>query len=151
VSDSSDWGEFPNTILIFDVDDTSSEIDLRRPIESAQLEILARAGLQRQFGILTAQDPRGKTQPKSVNLELERGLRAELEAGSIPYVKVQACSPDHSHSEQSVAVVRPRDELVMLARKYEQLAIFWFGGGRFWILPAMSDNPPMALPPATNT
>jgi hypothetical protein len=140
-----DWGEFPNTILQFETAPPLT-IDLRDPITVELRDALARVGLERSFGIITAQDPRGETQPPPVNAALAANLRVELERVGIPYVPVCAGSRDHRHREDSFAAVAPRDTLVALARRYEQLAIFWFDGERFSIVPALAALPPLELP-----
>lgn len=59
---------------------------------------------------------------------------------------VDACSPDRSHCECSVAVVMEQDRALALARELEQVAIFWFDGKRFWILGAIVESDPLMLP-----
>jgi len=61
-------------------------------------------------------------------------------------VKVDACSPDRSHCECSVAVVMEQKKAIDLARELEQVAIFWFDGKRFWILAAIVEADPVMLP-----
>ena len=59
---------------------------------------------------------------------------------------VDACSPDRSHCECSVAVVMEQDLALALGRELEQVAIFWFDGKRFWILGAIVEFDPLMLP-----
>jgi hypothetical protein len=40
----------------------------------------------------------------------------------------------------------PRDDAVALARELAQLALFWYDGKRFWLLPAEADDAPRTLP-----
>jgi len=121
-------------------------IDLRAPVTAAHRDALIGLGLERSFGILTAQDPGGATQSPERNAMLAANLQRVLGAARMHYVTVDASSPDHSHSESSVAVSLSRDSAVALARQYDQLAIFWFDGRQFWIVPVTANVPPLSLP-----
>ena len=59
---------------------------------------------------------------------------------------VDACSPDRSHCECSVAVIMEQKRAIDLARELEQVAIFWFDGKQFWILGAIVEAEPLMLP-----
>ncbi len=74
--------------------------------------------------------------------DLDRRLRKE----GYKFAPVDACSPDGSHCERSVAVVMPRDKAIQLGRELEQVAIFWFDGARFWILGAIVATDSLMLP-----
>lgn len=139
------WGEFPNTVLHFG-GDLPCAIDLREPVTPAHRDHFARLGLEQTFGVLSAQDPWGKTLSPQQNHELAVKLHHELAVAGIPYVPLDACSPDHSHCETSVAVSLSQADAVALAVRHEQLAIFWFDGARFWIVPAVSMTPAIPLP-----
>lgn len=139
------WGEFPNTVLHF-THESLFKVDLREPVTPAHLEQLTALGLERTFSIITAQDPGGKTQTHQENQLLAMKLQQELRAAGTPFVPLEACSPDHTHCEASVALSLPQDEAIALARRHEQLAIFWFDGSRFWIIPATASTPATPLP-----
>ena len=144
----ADWGEFGNTILYFARAGVSlsCSIDLRKPIGAVERAILAQFGLGRPFGVVTPQNPYGQLCPAETNATLAVALQQDLAANDVQYVPLDACSPDHAHCEQSVALLLPREDVVALARRYGQLAVFWFDGDRFWILPALSATPMTALP-----
>jgi hypothetical protein len=40
----------------------------------------------------------------------------------------------------------PQQQAIDLARELEQVAIFWFDGGRFWIVGALVETDPLMLP-----
>lgn len=141
----TDWGDFPETVLHFD-STPALVVDLRRHIGPTVLAEIRRTGLGRSFGIVTAQDPMGVTQTKEVNAALATRLRADIAELHVPYVRVDACSPDRSHCEQSVAVELGLQQLIDLACRYDQLALFWFDGVAFWIVPARSANARTRLP-----
>jgi hypothetical protein len=139
------WGDFPETVLYFHGPEPLT-VDLRAQVTAHQREEFIKLGLEHSFGILTAQDPRGKTQSADRNAHLAMNLQQELTAARTHYVVVDACSPDHSHCEASVAVLLSQKAMVALACRYDQLAIFWFDGTRFWIVPALANAPPLSLP-----
>jgi uncharacterized protein DUF3293 len=140
-----DWPKYPETVLIFSTR-PPVEIDLRAiPSESA-LSKLKTAGLPGQFAIITAFDPRGQNLTPAENEERRRSLDKKLSALGHRFVRVDCCSPDRSHCECSAAVAMRQEEAIALAKELEQVAIFWFDGGRFWILGALVDTDPMMLP-----
>jgi len=61
-------------------------------------------------------------------------------------VRVDACSPDRSHCECSVALKGTLDRVIDMAKRWEQLAIFWFDGSGFWIYGAIEPIRPIKLP-----
>ncbi|HET9636397.1 MAG TPA: DUF3293 domain-containing protein, partial [Gemmatimonadaceae bacterium] len=96
--------------------------------------------------VMTAFDPRGRDLAAAENEKRRRDLNDRLTKSGYRFVEVDACSPDRSHCECSVAVVMPQDDAVALAKELEQVAIFWFDGERFWIVGAMVEADPLMLP-----
>lgn len=140
-----DWPRYPETILTFSTK-PKLEIDLRAVPPDKTLTDLKSIGFGDPFAVLTAFDPRGHDLSQSENERRRRGLSARLARSGYRFVDVDACSPDRSHCECSVAVVMPQDEAVALARELEQVAIFWFDGARFWIIGALLETDPLMLP-----
>jgi hypothetical protein len=64
----------------------------------------------------------------------------------VPFVDVDGASPDGEYRERCVAAAMPRDEAARLAARFEQLALFWFDGTDFWLLPAEASEAPRRLP-----
>lgn len=143
---SSDWGDFPCTHLHFG-DPEPFTIDVRGTVTRQERAALAARGLAGAFAVVTAQDPKGRTQPPEVNARLAAKLQAQVAALGVTFAQVDACSPDRSHCEHSLALAIRRHEAVDLAREYDQLAIFWFDGDAFWIVPAKSSKRPVRLAP----
>jgi hypothetical protein len=140
-----DWPRYPETILSFSTR-PPVEIDLREiPSESA-LAKLKGAGFGQPFAVLTAFDPRGRDLSPAENEKRRRELERRLRADGYKFVHVDACSPDRSHCECSVAVVMPQEKAIDLAREMEQVAIFWFDGKRFWIYGVVVETDPLMLP-----
>jgi hypothetical protein len=140
-----DWPRYPETILSFSTR-PAVEIDLREIPARRVLAHLETAGFGQPFAILTAFDPRGRDLSPAENEKRKRELDERLTALGYKFVQVDACSPDRTHCECSVAVVMPQEQAIDLAREMEQVAIFWFDGKRFWILGAVVESDPLMLP-----
>jgi len=148
--------QYPNTVLEFE-GRPGARVDLRRPLDRASLEAIARLGLGGAFAVLTAENPHGENAEDEPSAEEARRQEArnerrtsalvrELTRRGAPFVYVDGVSPDGSYRERCVAVPMPRHDAVALARQFSQLAIFWYDGGRFWLLPAEADDEPRPLP-----
>lgn len=107
---------------------------------------MAGIGLSGAFAVLTAQNPRGENTDESVNERLAMKLHETLVSLGATFLHVDACSPDGSHCEDSVAVAVDREAATRLARELEQVAIFWFDGEKFWIVGALAGGDPVMLP-----
>jgi Protein of unknown function (DUF3293) len=140
-----DWPRYPETILTFSTK-PAVEIDLRRIPPADAIANLAAAGFDQPFAVLTAFDPRGHDLSATENEKRRRELDARLAKSGYNLVSVDACSPDRTHCECSVAVVMPQEKAIALARELEQVAIFWFDGKRFWIIGALVRADPVMLP-----
>ena len=136
------WSRYPETVLHF----TDVMIDLRVRVEQPVKDGLKVLGLGSEFGVLTAYNPRGVDTPAEENERLNKEMEAELESSGDFFVELDACSPDKSHCECSVALVASRDRVIEIARRWQQIAIFWFDGEHFWIYGALSDANPIQLP-----
>jgi hypothetical protein len=140
-----DWPRYPETILTFSTN-PAVEIDLREIPSARAIADLAAAGFDQPFAVLTAFDPRGHDLSAAENEKRRRELEARLIGRGYRFVPVDACSPDRTHCEASVAVVMPQEKAIALARELEQVAIFWFDGKRFWIIGALMEADPLMLP-----
>ena len=140
-----DWPRYPETILRFSTE-SSFEIDLREVPSAGALSRLQSAGLGEPFAVITAFDPLGRNLPAAENDKRKAGLNRRLATSGYRFVNVDACSPDRSHCECSVAVLMEQKKAIDLARELEQVAIFWFDGKRFWILGAVVESDPLMLP-----
>jgi Protein of unknown function (DUF3293). len=140
------WSSYPETVLIF-AGDPEITIDLREPVPPATKNALFALGLDRPFAILTSYNPRGKVLDATENEGRFAELEAELRSSGIEYLVMDACAPDKSHCECSVAIGIDRSEALRIAERWEQIAIFWWDLDRFWIYGAISPiDPPISLP-----
>lgn len=140
-----DWPRYPETILRFPYD-PALEIDLRQAPTDEELSRLSAAGFGKPFAVVTAFDPRGKDLSPAENEKRKRDLDRRLSRLGYRFVAVDACSPDRTHCECSVAVIMDQKEAIELGRELEQVAIFWFDGKQFWILGAIVQSDPLMLP-----
>jgi hypothetical protein len=150
------WRAYPETILRFP-EPNPARIDLRRPLTEADRRALARRGLDRPFAVITAENPCGlnaedAASEKQAEIREERNRKRMarfveiLEREGIPFQLVDGVSPDGDYCEHSVAIVVERDRAVKLARRLDQLAIFWFDGNDFWLVAAELERAPEKLP-----
>jgi hypothetical protein len=132
-------------------------VDLRRPVSATERAALARVGLVEPFAVLTAENPCGEHADdaptaavadarESRNQRRTARLLDHLEQVGAPAVRVDGVAPGGDHRERCVATPADRAAGVALAKRFEQIALFWFDGRRFWLLPAESDGEPQALP-----
>ena len=140
-----DWHRYPDTVLHFQTEPGVS-VDLREPVGKDALDAIRRIGLRGPFAVMTAHDPRGRDESAEVNARRAAELDRRLAALGVEFLHVDACSPDRSHCECSVAAVMDRDTATALARELEQVAMFWFDGEKFWIVGALVGGDPVMLP-----
>jgi hypothetical protein len=140
-----DWPHYPETLLEF-ATSPAVEIDLRETPSDDKIAALQSAGLDQPFAVMTAFDPRGENLSPAENQKRKQELDRRLRSSGYRFAQVDACSPDRSHCERSVAVVMPQEKALDLAREMEQVAIFWFDGKHFWILGALVETDPLILP-----
>jgi hypothetical protein len=156
---SDKYAAYTNTVLeLPGVPD--GRIDLRHPIGPPEHEVLRHVGLDRPFAVMTAENPRGENDEDAPTAAEEQAreaandarlarLVADLGAEGAPFVRIDGVAPDGSYRERCVALRVPRDDAVALARRFAQLALFWFDGERFWLLPAEAGAPLVPLPART--
>jgi len=140
-----DWPRYPQTILHFSTE-PPLEIDLRELPPASALSRLRAVGFGDPFAVITAFDPRGRNLSPAENEKRRLDLNRRLAKSHYRFMNVDACSPDRSHCECSVAVVMEQKKALDLARELEQVAIFWFDGKQFWILGAIVESDPLMLP-----
>ena len=156
VTSDAKWSQYPCTILEFAPPDRL-RIDLRQPLGAAERATLAALGLDRPFAVLTAENPMGENaedEPSEAqeamteqrNATRRAELEAELRRSGVEYQPCDGVAPDGDYREHGVAVVIPREQAVMLARRFGQLAIFWFDGRAFSLVGAVTRKPSEKLP-----
>ena len=135
--------EYPNTVLVFE---DGARVDLRRPLEEDALDVLRRRGLLRPFAVFTSENPCGDGAKDAENDARLAELLASLRRQAGEVVRVDGMAPDGSHRERCVAWVTSLGAARAWAERYQQLALFWFDGERFWLWPALAEEAPEPLP-----
>ena len=137
------WSSYPETVLYFAGD---IMVDLRVEITRSLREGLAAIGFHEPFAVLTAFNPGGIDTDEAENNRRQDELEAELRSSGDVFVRVDACSPDRSHCECSVALIAEFDRAIEIAKRWEQIAIFWYDSTSFWIYGAIESIEPIRLP-----
>lgn len=140
-----DWGRYPQTVLLFG-DDQSVQIDLRQPVTANMVGRLETIGLAKPFAVITSHDPAGRDVSAEENERRQMRFEREVQELGVPMIPVDACSPDMKHCECSAAITMDRDRAIDLAKRYDQVAIFWFDGSAFWICGVLVQSDPIRLP-----
>jgi hypothetical protein len=156
--DTEKLGEYAETILEFTGPGPDPiRIDLRRPLTAADRAAVVRLGLDGPFAVLTAENPGGEHADEAPTPEAAQARAASnhrrtarlldhLEQVGARAVPVDGVAPGGDHRERCVATPLGLGEAVALASRFDQVALFWYDGARFWLLPANADAAPHALP-----
>ncbi|NUQ19775.1 MAG: DUF3293 domain-containing protein [Gemmatimonadaceae bacterium] len=150
------WSQYPRTILEF-LAPGAPRIDLRKPLGPREHALLRDLRLDRAFAVLTAENPWGENaedEPTGAaedvaerrNATRRERLERELREAHVAFVRCDGVAPEGDYREHGVAALVERETAVAMARRYRQLAIFWFDGEQFWLIGAVADKPPERLP-----
>lgn len=139
--DDPGWASYHATVLVFP-GQGGGRIDLAHPPGSAGLALLQVAGLPGPFGLVTPENPRGQPTSPAVNQQRWEAFRAGP-AGAA--VQVDGVNAGASHRERGVALRWRREDVIALAREWQQSAIYWWDGCAFWLVGALTCHPPERL------
>lgn len=145
-TDDPAWSDYAETILEIHGDGSALKLDLRRRLDAQQRRALVALGPASSFGIVTAANPAGAPVASTSNERRYDTLRRHLAEHAYVHRAATGSSPDGKHREQGFAVWLERDDVVAIARRFEQSAIFWFDGGAFWLVGALVDAKARQLP-----
>lgn len=152
------WRAYACTILEFLPSSTAPlRIDLRQPVTDAARAALGALGLGARFAVFTAENPEGanaedapteaeEARRERANDRRMRVLGEALREAGVEWREVDGVAPDGGYRERCVAVPIAREEAAALAERLRQLALFWYDGSRFWLLPAAADERAEPLP-----
>ena len=135
-------------------------LDLRRPMTDGDRAALRALGVASAFAVLTAENPGGEhaeeeAAPPDAQREEARNQRRtarlldHLGRIGAPALRVDSVAATGGFRERCVATPATQAERVELARRFDQVALFWYDGGQFWLLPATVDAKPRVLPDDT--
>lgn len=140
-----DWARYPETVVRFEGDE-KVQIDLRELVTVESRDALRAMDLSAPFAILTAHNPRGEDAPPADNARRQAELEAVVAGAGFRFVRVDCCSPDGEHCECSLVIVCEQAVAVDLAKRFDQVAIFWWDGAAFWIVGGTVIADPVMLP-----
>jgi hypothetical protein len=143
-ADDPGWASYADAILRLH-GTPAVEVDLAQPVAVKARAAFASAGLDGPFGLVTPCNPRGQGASPHTNETLLARFLAELDAAGKRYVRADGLSRERRHVEQGVALAWPRADVVALARKWDQSAIYWWDGAAFWVVGALTHTAPMRL------
>jgi hypothetical protein len=145
-SDDSAWSHYAETIIEIDGEGRTLGIDLRQPLSEPERRALATLGPSSKFGIVTAANPAGAPVDAAANEGRHAALKQWIVEHGYEHRAATGSSPDGKHTEHGFAVWLDRDDVVAIARRFDQSAIFWFDGGSFWLVGALVDAKARQLP-----
>ena len=155
-TERSKWEAYGETVLEFRGPPRVS-VDLRLPLAAPTRRALPALVGGATFAVFTAENPAGENvedapsegeeeRREEHNARRRGRLEGELRSLGIAHLPVDGMAPDGDYRERCVAALLPREDAVALARRYGQLALFWFDGDRFWVLPGTAREEPRPLP-----
>jgi len=122
-------------------------VDVSLLVGPTQARWLRELGLTRPFAVITACNPDGVVTSESTNDTAHEALRDMLNLAAVDTsVACMSCSPDLSHTELGLAVMMERDAVIEVGRHFRQLAIFWYEGEQFSIVPLKQGSAVVPLP-----
>ena len=156
------WAAYRSTVLELPADPSGGavlRVDLRRQVPATLRERFEALGIAPPVAIFTAENPHGAhvedapsartaARGDTANLARTITLVEALRETGLPTVRVDGMAPDGSYRERCVAVPMERDAAQAVSRRLQQLAFFWFDGGRMWLVPGLADTEPEPLPTA---
>lgn len=145
MSNDTAWRLYETTVLRFGRGGRLT-VDLARPLDGDARAAIASLGVGARFAIITAHNPGGRALSGPRNVWRHLCLRVALAARGVRAVAAIGESPDASHRERGVAVAMDGDDAIALARRFGQLAIYWFDGERFWLYGALEPRAAESLP-----
>ena len=145
-ADDPAWSQYADTIVEIAREEAPLRVDLRRALGEHERHALATLGPVSSFGIVTAANPAGAPVAATSNSARHDALERHLRECGFVHRGATGRSPDGRHTEHGFGIWLERDDVVAIARRFEQSAIFWFDGGAFWLVGALVDAPPRKLP-----
>jgi uncharacterized protein DUF3293 len=104
------------------------------------------------FVVLTAFNPRGIEVDPDENEARQDQLEVRLMEQRRQFVRCDGFDPDSDHRERGVAVHMERPDAHDMGVEFEQSAMYWFDGSRFWLVPILArDRRSEVLPKGDKT
>jgi hypothetical protein len=150
------WDAYAETILEFRGPPVVA-VDLRAPLTAPTRRALRTIVGGERFAVFTAENPAGRNvedAPSDAeearraerNEQRRSQLEGELDSLGVRFVAVDGVAADGDYRERCAAALMDREDAAALARRYGQLALFWFDGDRFWVVPGIARRDSRPLP-----
>jgi hypothetical protein len=130
----SPWDRFAETVLVF-AGDEPVVAHVHAGLGPSKRTRLKSLGLGDCFAIITPCNPLGVTLEDQPNAKRLTAFRAELDQLGIRTVEADGWSPDRTHVERGNACALSLTAAMALARRWQQLALFWFDGAELAVIP----------------
>jgi hypothetical protein len=140
------WTAYGDTILELRAGDMAVRVDLRRRLAPGVRDALVTLCGGRTFGVVTPENPGGRTLDDVENAARVRALGDELARAGLQAIRADGHGASSDHVEHGFAVVTDEETLRGIAGRTEQTAFYWFDGDRMWLVPTRPDEAPVALP-----
>lgn len=98
------------------------------------------------FAIVTAFNPQDEASPDDANTRADECLRSELVGAGFTPFRVTGGSPDWTHQEPGWGFVTTLEDALVIARRFNQRAIWWVESGQLFLV-ACSDPRPIDVAP----
>jgi hypothetical protein len=133
------WVAFQRTTLVIAIE-PPLEVGVAGPLEVATRTARFRLHPSGTFAVITPCNPNGAHVSPANNARRLAEFRAELKAREVRSVKADGWSPDRIHVERGNACALSLPAAIALARRWQQLALFWFDGQRILLVPVPLAN-----------
>lgn len=140
------WTAYGDTILELVDGDVRVQVDLRRRLAPGVRELLTALSGGRHFGVVTPENPGGRTLDDAENAARVQALAAELATAGVRAIRADGHGASSDHVEHGFAIVADRETVRSIAGRTEQTAFYWFDGERMWLVPTRPEEAPVALP-----
>jgi len=132
------YGHYYRTVLEFHIEDQRLCVPLDRPVDTGTAYDLNCYCPGPGFVVITAFNPRGISINEDQNEARQEQLEVRMMDQRIPYLRCDGLDPDSDHRERGIAVHMDRPTAHDLGVEFEQSAMYWFDGSRFWLVPVLA-------------
>lgn len=110
-------------------------VPVEEPLDPALASHLQQLGLGATFAVITPCNPDGVVRSPLENVLLLQMFQDWVRHERIDAMPAHGRSRDGSHVERGRALAVSREAAIAIGRQWEQVAVFWFDGSRFEVVP----------------
>jgi hypothetical protein len=142
------WPAYGDTILEFAHAGARVRVDLREAVTRRTRDALVSLVGSHAFGVVTPENPGGRTLAARENAERVEALGSELVRAQLAAVRADGHGASSDHVERGYAIAAELSQVRLIAARNEQTAFYWFDGERMWLVPTRETEPSVPLPAA---